>query len=426
MRRQLALVALATTSMVALALLVPLARALSTIPRDRATSEAQLTAQSIVQAIGAIRDPVRLGRFVDQTTALAKGAVSVMLPDGRTLGRAFPDSPAVERAKQGSASVSQIAGGLEVLTPTVLASGTAVVRVAVAEEDLRRGVRGAWTILACLGLVMVLLAVAVADRLARSIVKPISALASTTRALERGDLAARVHPAGPAEVREVGHTLNRLAVRIGELLTTEREAIADLSHRLRTPITALRLDAEGLADPVESARITADIDALTRSVDQLIRTARQPTSNAPSSCELVAVVRERSDFWHALAEEQGRVMTRRIPERTSWVGVSAEQLGAAIDVLIENVFAHTDDATSFAVIVETTRDHVLVHVVDDGPGMPADALARGSSGSGSTGLGMSIARDTMEAVGGTFELVPRAQGGTRATMRFVPLGVGVR
>ena len=90
------------------------------------------------------------------------------------------------------------------------------------------------------------LSLVVADRLARSMTRPITELALTAERLGRGDLAARVEPAGPDEVREVGPALNRLAARISELLTRERESVADLSHRLRTPVTALRLDAEAL------------------------------------------------------------------------------------------------------------------------------------------------------------------------------------
>ena len=70
----------------------------------------------------------------------------------------------------------------------------------------------------------------------------------TAERLGRGDLDARVEPGGPDEVREVGAALNRLAARISELLAREREEVADLSHRLRTPVTALRLDVESLPE----------------------------------------------------------------------------------------------------------------------------------------------------------------------------------
>lgn len=92
--------------------------------------------------------------------------------------------------------------------------------------------------------------------------------------LEGGDLTARVVPTGPPEIREVGTALNRLAERIRELLQSDRETVADLSHRLRTPVTALRLDAEALRDPEEAERLSGDVDELQRAVDRIIRAAR--------------------------------------------------------------------------------------------------------------------------------------------------------
>ena len=418
MRRQLALVMVATTALVVLSLLIPLAKAVSTIPRDRAISEAQLTSQSLVQAIGAVKDKERLRLLVEQTSDLNSRTVSVLMPDGSTVGPAFSSSPAVARARSGMALNAHISGGVEVLTPAVLESGTAVVRVAVPDDALRRGVRTAWAVLAGLGLLLVLLAVAVADRLARSIVKPITALISTTRSLEQGDLTARVTVAGPPEVREVGATLNLLADRIGELLVSEREAVADLSHRLRTPITALRLDAEGLTIPSEAQRITSDVDELTKAVDHLIRTARQPMQTGVSSCDLIAVVRERTAFWRALADEQLRNLRVGVPDGALWVGLSSDALGAALDALIGNVFAHTHDGIPFSVMAQVLRDRAVVRVDDSGLGLGRDSDIRGVSGSGSTGLGISIVRSTMEAANGTLLLGRSPSGGACAVIEL--------
>jgi len=408
----------ATTSLVVLSLLIPLGKAVSTIPRDRAISEAQLTSQSLVQAIVAVRDRSRLETLVEQTSDLNGRSVSVLLPDGSTLGPAFPSTPGVARARGGLALISRIHGGVEVLTPAVLENGTAVVRIEVPDSVLRRGVLSAWAVLAGLGGLLILLAVAVADRLARTIVKPIDALAATTRALERGQLDARVEPAGPAEVREVGYTLNLLADRIGDLLISEREAVADLSHRLRTPITALRLDAEGLSDPVEAHRIASDVDELTKAVDNLIRTARQPMQSAASSCDLVAVVRERTFFWKALADEQERHVRVRLPDGPLWVGVSGDALAVALDALIGNVFAHTDDGIPFALHVQVRNDRAVLDIDDSGPGLRSDSDVRGVSSSGSTGLGLSIVRSTMENAGGRLVLGRSPSGGARASIEL--------
>jgi signal transduction histidine kinase len=418
MRRRLALVMVATTSLVVLSLLIPLARAVQQIPREREISKAELVSQALLRAIGAVRDPVALARVVDQTNDLNGHNVSLLLPDGTRLGTPFTPSRAMARALKGQSLNARISGGVEVLTSTVVADGTAVVRVAVSDSTLRRGVRTSWAILTGLGVLLTLVAAVVSDRLARSIVKPITALAATTRSLEQGNLDARVTLGGPPEVREVGYTLNLLADRIGQLLVSEREAIADLSHRLRTPITALRLNAEGLVNSEEAKRITADVDELTKAVDALIRSAREPMTTTASSCDLVSVVRQRGAFWKPLAEEQGRGLDVVTADGPLWVAVSDDGLGAAIDALIGNVFAHTDEGIDFTLNVSQLRDRAILIVDDAGQGLQERSDVRGVSGSGSTGLGLSIVRSTVESVGGAFTLTRSPTGGTRVTVEL--------
>ena len=75
-------------------------------------------------------------------------------------------------------------------------------------------------------------------------------------------------------MRAVAAALNQLAARIRDLLRHERERVADLSHRMRTPMTALRLDAEGLRDQAEANRILAHVAALDGAVTTVIEDAR--------------------------------------------------------------------------------------------------------------------------------------------------------
>ena len=107
---------------------------------------------------------------------------------------------------------------------------------------------------------------------------------------------------------ELAGALNRLADRIDELLVAERGAVADLSHRLRTPVTALRLDAEGVPSP-SWRRPAPGARRHTAAHRRRHRAGRSPpgrgTDLAPA-CDATAVVRERLAFWSALAEDQGR------------------------------------------------------------------------------------------------------------------------
>jgi signal transduction histidine kinase len=248
-------------------------------------------------------------------------------------------------------------------------------------------------------------------------------VATASELLADGDLSARAPDSGPPEVRQVSSGLNRLATRIGELLTRERETLADLSHQLRTPLTALRIDAESLRDEAEMDQLISDVDALTRTVNDIIREARRPSaSGGRVACDAAQIVQERTQFWQALAEDQGRYMTVAIDADWLPVGVPAQDLTACVDILLENVFAPTPEGVSFGVrLAGRAGGGAWLVVADDGPGFADDyAATRGSSGRGSTGLGLDIARRIAEASGGSLTMGRSPRGGAAITVGLGP------
>jgi signal transduction histidine kinase len=226
-------------------------------------------------------------------------------------------------------------------------------------------------------------------------------------------------------VREVGRALNSLAERIRVLLAEERETVADISHRLRTPLTALRLDTEQLADADDAARIGSSVDALERALTQVIQEARAHTdAGAVATCDAAAVVRDRVDFWQVLAEDTGRAVTTDLAAGPLLVRVGGADLAACVDAVLGNVFAHTPDGTDFAVELARRPDgDVCLAIGDAGPGL-APTLAvladgrprRGDSGGGSTGLGLDIARRTAATSGGELLVERSPLGGTQVVL----------
>jgi signal transduction histidine kinase len=421
MRGRLALLVAATTSVVLLAFLLPLAVLISRAASNNAITDATRQSQALASTVTA------------GTTAEIQRAIGVVQRNGypaavrlsnRRLGSAAADTAGATTAAPGT--ITRLSNGSVLIRqPVFRDDGQAVVSTLVPRDRLREGVLRARVVLGLLGLVLVLLSLAIADRLARSITSPITELAHAAERLGRGEIETRVHPDGPDEVREVGAALNRLAARIEELLAREREVVADLSHRLRTPITALRLDADGLLDEEERGRLGADVDDLTRHVDALIREARAPVrGGVEARCDARAVVEDRVAFWRALAEDQGREVDLALPATAVDVRASAADLEAALDALLGNVIAHTPEATGFSVSLQPAMDGggVLV-VADEGPGF-ADgvaALGRGESLAGSTGLGLDIARRTAVASGGDIRLGRSANGGGACvTVRLGP------
>jgi signal transduction histidine kinase len=286
-----------------------------------------------------------------------------------------------------------------------------VVRVFVPEATLRQGVSRTWGLLTGIGAILVGLSLLLADRLGRRLVGSVTALAATADRLAAGQTTVRLQPSGPPEVRRVGAELNRLAARIEELLLAEREEVANLAHRLRTPLTALRLDVDALTDAREQTRLSAGVETLRREVDELIRTARRPLrSGVHPRADLAAVVAERAGFWSVLAEDSGRRLEVDTPGEELPVAVPEADLAAALDALLDNVFSHTPDGTPLRVAATRTPDGAVLVVEDGGPGFDPTSLQRGVS-AGSTGLGLDIARRTAEAAGGTLGLGSGPLGG---------------
>ena len=427
MRLRIILLAVATSSLVLVSFLLPLALVLRALAADRAVSTATVQAQWMAP-LAATLQAGSLRLAVDQVNAENKSApVTVFLPGGGELGAPAPRSPAVQLAAKGHSFTSDAPGGAEVLVAVQgLPGGTAVIRTFVPDADLRHGVTRAWLLLGCVGLGLLVLSVAVADQLARSLVRPLRAVAGASDRLATGDLSARAELTGPPEVRRAGAGLNRLAVRIGELLARERETVADLSHRLRTPLTALRIDAESLRSDAERAQLLGDLDALERTVDEIIREARRPTQEGSGKgCDAGQVVAERAAFWRPLAEDTDRAMTVDLAGGPVPVRASGEDLAACLDILLENVFAHTPEGAALAIrLSHRAGGGAWLAVADDGPGFPYAGLTeRGRSSGGSTGLGLDIARRIAEASGGTLTIGQSASGGGSVTVGLGPLAI---
>jgi signal transduction histidine kinase len=417
MRRRLALLSLATTALVVVSLLVPLGLLVQRQAADRARLEAERAAQSTAELVA-------LTLVLEQDAASLESALGpldpgtiVALPDGLSLGEAAPDQGSlVEIAVDRQATISDfVNGGWEYALPVIGRGGVAVVDVFVAEEVLREGVTGAWLLLALLGVLLIGIAIWVADRLGQRLVKPIGDLAAAARQLGGGDLDARVQVGQPEEIREVGESFNWLAGRLEELIVEEREAAADLSHRLRTPLTSLRLQAEKLSDAAEREDVLGQVDRLEQAIDQLIQATRSVPLQHTGSSDLSAVVATRCAFWAVLAEEQGREMSLNLDAASVRVELSPEALETIVDALIGNVFSHTEPATAFAVGVGSTANRPWLEVSDEGPGFSTGhVINRGVSGAGSTGLGLDIVRRTAESVGGGIEMSDRPGGGAVA------------
>ncbi|MEV7138104.1 sensor histidine kinase [Streptomyces tauricus] len=454
MRWALVKVCVAVTTMVVVAFAVPLGLVIREMARDRAFSNAEREAAAVAPALSITTDRDELERVV--ASAASDAGMAVHIPAGAgdsgdgdsgdgdsgdagggdgdgggtggeqravDIGRQrAADKDIATTRKLGRASTTEVPGGSTLLQPVALSSGEiAVVEVYVPEAEVTNGLGTAWAVLAGVGVALVVGSVAVADRLGVRMVQPAQRLVESAHELGEGKLGARVPEEGPTELRLAAVAFNSMADQVVQLLANERELAADLSHRLRTPLTVLRLNAASLGDGPAAEQTRAAVAQLEREVDTIIRTARdaKPQTAAVGvgvGCDAAEVVRERMDFWSALAEDEGRKVRVAGVDRPVRIPVARADLVAALDALLGNVFRHTAEGTAFAVDVHNGEDAVIVLVSDAGPGIadPQAAMARGrgSGADGSTGLGLDIVRRLAESTGGDVRIGRSVLGGT--------------
>ncbi|MFC8845458.1 MULTISPECIES: ATP-binding protein [unclassified Micromonospora] len=422
-------------ALVALAFLVPLGISLGERTREEAVADAARRSALVTGALAVSTEPAVVQRAVEASGEdPATRPVVHWLGGDDAAGRA--DGAALARAAADRRSVvTDVPDGVLRLDPVVLGDSVAVVEVFVPEAALDEGATGRWLLLGAVALALVGAAVLVVDRVAARAVDSTRGLVQAALAVGDGDLGVRVEPSGPRELAEAGYAFNRMADRLVAARTDERELVADLSHRLRTPLTVLRLDADGLDSDDTSVgsfteaeldrrrairRIRQAIVTLEGEIDVLINTTRKAVAHeaGPAMCDVSEVVRDRMVFWSALAGDQNR------PHRVSGAQlripapVPRAELAAALDAVIGNVFRYTPQGTAFEVAVSRRDGYVAIRIDDAGPGIanPDRALRRGASDQGSTGLGLDIAKRVALQANGSVSIDRARLGGASVVM----------
>ncbi len=409
MRKRLAWVFVALAVMLAVGFLVPLGISVRSQARLRALAGAQSDARGVATALAATaRSTGRTPLFAEVEFVLDSfdsENLMVIMPNGAAIGEGRAPTAVLLLAKAGAVVASLDDGAAAVVPVSFLGSTEQIVVSAyVSNEDLTEGVSSAWAILAVLGVLVIVGSVPIADRFALSVVRPVRDLSDAAHRWAEGDLTSRVAPGGPPEVIESGKAFNQLAERLTALLAAERERVADLSHRLRTPLAALRLQADSVNDLNDRKALITDIVHMEGEVTALIEDVRGTGTDPSAVCDLVEVVTQRLGFWGIVASAQDRHLEQVIPDDARIpVKLATADLLAVLDNLVQNVLTHTEAGTAFAVRI--TANPATLTVADEGTGLPsARVFDRGASGGSSSGLGLDIVRRLAESSGGAITL----------------------
>ncbi|MGA2527951.1 MAG: HAMP domain-containing sensor histidine kinase [Acidimicrobiales bacterium] len=316
-----------------------------------------------------------------------------------------------------------------------------VLLVAESAAPLHARIRNHWIALALFGIGVLALATAIGTLLARSLTRPLETIEAAVAAVGAGRLSERARVGrAPGELKALGETVDEMADRLEELVHTQRAFLADASHQLRTPLTALRLRLENLEETLEPeqradlAPALAEADRLSRIVDGLLTLARAEGGARPTRevVEVGTTLRDRADAWSALAEERQVALTC---DPATGAGEHVASLRALacpghLEQVLDNLLANALEATHAGGTVSLgavhVGDHIEVHVIDDGPGMsPADRTRafdrfwrHEGAPSGGTGLGLAIVSQLARMSGGTAWLDAAPNGGVDAVIRL--------
>ncbi len=414
-------------------------RLVSTLERDAfilaGTSENLLSGEQASGNAADLQATVNLyaakgGARVVVTDAQAKLVVSSDPKD--KAGDDFSNRPEITTALTGQPTNgqrnSQTAGGDLVYVAVPVLSGASVVGTVritypakVIDQRANEKTRG----LLFVGIISLLGAALAAMFMANSITSPLRRLQRSTEQLAVGDFAQRAATnEGAPEIRSLARSYNSMTEQISGLLEQQREFAGDASHQLRTPLTALRLQLERAAEMVHRdpdaalGRIEAaseETERLQRLVEGLLMIARSEGSTpATQRIDVSTLVRERAEMWAPFAAERGVRLLTSTPDGLAVMAVP-NALEQIVDNYVDNALGAATEGDTVTITATRQHDKVGVHVIDEGPGMQPDHLARAfdrfwrapDAPHGGSGIGLAVVQQLATLSGGHAQLSNR-------------------
>jgi signal transduction histidine kinase len=317
-----------------------------------------------------------------------------------------------------------------------VASGGTVhgaLRVTLGTGDVDARIERFWLGLAAMAAVVLLAVALIGWGVARSVTRPLRRLNAAASRFAQGDLTVSDEPHdGPPELRDLSDTMTTMARRLDDLLQAQRAFVADASHQLRTPLTALRLRLENLQSRLDG-EATAELDAaidetsrLATLVTDLLQLARTDEHPASGPADLAQLTADRVDTWTAVAEAKGVTLRHDELDRPAPVHVIPGAIEQILDNLFDNAVNASPSGTTITARITSTNDSYELTIADQGAGLTDEQKAhaarrfwRADTTRPGTGLGLAIVDALAKASGGSVALADAPGGGLAVTVTLL-------
>jgi signal transduction histidine kinase len=321
---------------------------------------------------------------------------------------------------------------LVVLAPVVPDGGTGSVgTVALSRStmSLDHRIMVLWSLIAVVAAAGLAAAAVVAIGLARWLSRPITTLATAAQRLGEGELGTRTRVStGPPEAQNLSAAFDTMAARIEMLVRGNQALMADVSHQVRTPLAALRLRLDLLAQDAdeptaaELAGAQEEIARLARMTNGLLAVARAENNTVRTRrVDATTIAQDRVETWRPVATERGVTLAVAATEPLP-VPLGRDHLEQILDNLLANALDALDSTGTITVLTRAAGSHAQVVVRDDGPGLSDQqrraAFHRFATGGGGAGLGLAIVDRLATANGGTATLSDTPGGGLTVTIEL--------
>jgi signal transduction histidine kinase len=274
-------------------------------------------------------------------------------------------------------------------------------------------------------------AILVSLLLSRGVVAPVRILTSASQRIADGHYGERVQPVGADELGQLAHSFNQMAEKLEQVESMRRQLIGDVSHDLRTPLTAIKGSMEGLMDGVLPAtpetyqQIHLEADRLARLVDDLQELSRVEAGAYPLEIRPVSIsslVESSLKRFATQALAKGIEIHSDLPADLPLVLADQDRITQVLTNLVGNAMQYTSKGGKVTILARQQGDEIHISVADTGIGIPADHLphlftrfyrvdkSRSRQSGGGSGIGLTIARALVEAHGGHIRAESEGEG----------------